>query len=104
MAIEDGENTSLYSIASIWEIAIKLQLGKLRMSRKLDRSFEELLGSHGLNSLPVTFSHAARVARLPLHHRDPFDRLLVAQARVENLVLVTHEDMLAGYPVTILKS
>ncbi len=57
MQIMDKENTSLYSIASIWEIAIKLKLGKIGVSRRLDSSFQELLEANGLDSLPITFSH-----------------------------------------------
>ena len=88
MQIMDKENTSLYSIASIWEIAIKLKLGKIGVSRRLDSSFQEILEANGLDSLPITFSHVCRVARLPLHHRDPFDRLLAAQVIEERMAVV----------------
>ena len=90
-AIEDPGNTSLYNVASIWEMTIRLRLGKLVMSRELDAGFQELLESNGFDTLPVTFAHASGVARLPLHHRDPFDRLLVAQAKEEGLAVVSSD-------------
>ena len=98
-AIEDDNNTTLYSAASIWEIAIKLKLGKLRMSRRLDKSFEDLLEAHGFEFLPITFTHASRIARLPLHHRDPFDRLLAAQALEERLTVVSRDGSFDAYKV-----
>lgn len=82
------------SAASIWEVAIKAGLGKL------DADPQEVLDAvhpTGFELLDVTGAHAARVATLPPLHRDPFDRLLVAQALVEPLVLVTHDEALAGY-------
>ena len=99
-AIEDREISSLYSIASIWEIAIKLRLGKPGVSRRLDSSFEELLEAYGLNSLPITFSHVCRVARLSLHRRGPFDRLLAAQALEEKLTVVSRDASFDAYNVT----
>ncbi len=98
-AIEDSNNSSLYSMASIWEMAIKLRLGKLKMSRKLDKSFKNLLDSHGFNALPIAFSHASRVARLPLHHRDPFDRLLAAQAMEEKMTVISRDTSFDAYEV-----
>jgi len=88
------EHETLVSAASIWEIAIKAALGKL------DADPEEVrraLDPSGFGELPVTGEHAANVARLPAHHRDPFDRLLVAQSLVENLVLLTADAQLAPY-------
>jgi PIN domain nuclease of toxin-antitoxin system len=85
---------TLVSAASIWEIAIKAALGKL------DADPEEVrraLDPSGFVELPVTGEHAAKVARLPAYHRDPFDRLLVAQSLVENLVLLTADAQLAPY-------
>ena len=98
-ALHDPSNEVFYSVASIWELAIKLSLGKLAMSVKLDDAFERLLERNGLLALPVLYGHAARVALLPLHHRDPFDRLLIAQAEIERMPLVSHDPVIDAYKV-----
>ena len=89
-----NKHESFVSAASIWEIAIKAALGKLDADPEAVR---QALDPSGFGELPVTGEHAASVARLPAHHRDPFDRLLVAQSLVENLVLVTADAQLAPY-------
>lgn len=86
------------SAASAWEAAIKVGLGKL----VLPGPFEAGVVDSGFDRLLVGFSHAEEVVRLPPHHRDPFDRMLVAQARVEGLVLVTHDDALRPYDARFL--
>lgn len=86
------------SAASVWEAAIKSSLGKLR----LPASIEAGVAESGFEKMPVTFSHAVGVADLPFHHRDPFDRLLIAQAQVESLVLVTRDREFEAYPIEIL--
>lgn len=86
------------SLASAWEIAIKIGSGKLR----LPAPFEEGVRASGFTPLSITFAHTEAVARLPHHHGDPFDRMLVAQARVEGLTLVTRDRRLADYGVPIL--
>ncbi len=85
------------SAASAWEAAVKSGLGKL----DLPESFEAGVVDSGFDRLLVSFAHAAAVQSLPRHHRGPFDRLLVAQAQVEQLVLVTADRRLAAYPVEI---
>ncbi len=82
------------SAASIWEIAIKAQLGKIEGDAQ---AFAAAIETSGFEELAVTAAHAAAVARLPLHHRDPFDRLLLAQAFSEPLRLVTADRALAAY-------
>ena len=82
------------SAASIWEIAIKVCLGKLAAN---PADVVAAIDASGFIELPVTSEHAARVAELPLHHHDPFDRLLVAQAVSEPLVLLTADEALAPY-------
>ena len=82
------------SAASIWEISIKAAIGKLKAD---PREILETLEPAGLRMLPVTGEHAARVARLPALHKDPFDRLLVAQAVSEPMILLTNDQALAGY-------
>jgi len=85
------------SAASAWEAAIKLALGRLR----LQDPFASLVEGSGFQELPITFSHAEQLLALPRHHADPFDRMLVAQAQVESLTLVTHDDQLTPYQVSI---
>ena len=99
-AIEDSDNTVVYSIASVWEMAIKLGLGKLAMSRPLYPGFADLLKAHGIQELGIAYRHASEVSALPSHHRDPFDRLLVAQAMVENLPIVSADRAFDPYPIT----
>lgn len=82
------------SAASIWEIAIKARLGKIEGD---PQALARVIGESGFEELPVRADHAARVARLPLHHADPFDRLLVAQAQSEPLLLLTSDAALAPY-------
>ncbi len=93
-AIEEAD-TVFVSAASAWELAIKSGLGRLRPSRTVREAVEE----SGFLELPITFRHAERVATLPRHHRDPFDRLLVAQAEVEGLTLVTRDPVFGHYAV-----
>ncbi len=90
--IEDHE--VFVSAASIWEIAIKVSIGKLDAD---PAAVQQALAPSGFDELPVTGEHAAQVALLPRHHRDPFDRLLVAQSIVETLVLLTTDAQLAPY-------
>ena len=101
-AIEDLDNTPAYSIASVWEMAIKVGLGKLAMSRPLYPEFARLLQERGFQQLAISYRHASEVARLPRHHRDPFDRLLIAQASVENLPIVSVDEAFDDYAVTRL--
>jgi len=82
------------SAASIWEIAIKARLGKVDADAA---SLADAIEGSGFHELPVSSRHAAEVARLPLHHRDPFDRLLLAQAFLEPLRFVTVDGTLAAY-------
>lgn len=82
------------SAASLWEIAIKSNLGRLQANVA---QLEQKLADAGFQQLPVTWGHAVRVRQLPLLHRDPFDRMLVAQAMSEPLQLLTHDSVLAEY-------
>jgi PIN domain nuclease of toxin-antitoxin system len=86
------------SLASAWEFFIKKALGKL----DLDRDFEAAIDSAHFSKLPMTFKHARAIGEIQKHHKDPFDRMLIAQAMIENLVLVTADKKLSSYPVTIL--
>ena len=95
--IADAEEVFV-SAASAWEVAIKIALGKLR----IDGSFEHGVEASHFRNLAVDFEHAAVVATLPLHHGDPFDRMLIAQAQVEGLTLVTHDRQFEPYRTPVL--
>lgn len=94
--LEDPANEVLFSAASIWEIAIKARLGRADFPIRPDR-IAQTARDTGFTELPVRADAAARVADLPLHHRDPFDRLLVAQAMVEPMRLYTADPLLPPY-------
>lgn len=102
-ALEDGENEVFVSAVSAWEIAIKQSLGKLELARPAEQWLPKVLRTSGFEPLDVTLASALRVRALPWHHRDPFDRLLIAQALEENLTLVTSDGMLDGYGVSLLR-
>ncbi|HTU63070.1 MAG TPA: type II toxin-antitoxin system VapC family toxin [Polyangiales bacterium] len=101
IAIEDAENGVYVSAASAWEIAIKQSLGKLELDRPAEHWLLEVLRKSGFEAIDVSVASALRVRALPWHHRDPFDRLLIAQALEENLTLVTHDAKLAVYGVPL---
>ncbi|MGI8989187.1 MAG: type II toxin-antitoxin system VapC family toxin [Bryobacteraceae bacterium] len=87
------------SAVSIWEISIKAAIGRLDMADPPETWVPRLENEWGVRSLPITFDHATAVRRLPPHHNDPFDRMLVAQAQCENLTLVTVDPAMAAYDV-----
>jgi PIN domain nuclease of toxin-antitoxin system len=95
--IAEPTNDALVSVASLWEIAIKRSIGKLSVPDDLPDTTVQ----RGFAWLPVTPRHAWEVSALPLHHRDPFDRLLVAQARVEGIPIVTGDPRFAAYGVDV---
>jgi len=100
-AIASARNECFVSVASGWEIAIKVSLGKLRIEGALDRFVPEQIAVNGFQALAIDLKHTARVATLPFHHRDPFDRLLVVQAQLERLALVTHDAAFRAYEVDV---
>jgi PIN domain nuclease of toxin-antitoxin system len=102
--LEDPGNELFLSAASAWEISIKYRLGKLELPEPPERLVPSRLARDGVIPLPVTVDHALRVAALPDLHRDPFDRLLVAQAQLEGLVLVTADPAIAAYGAEILRA
>ncbi len=97
-AIADPSNLIVVSSASLWECAIKASLGKLG----LPEDFFDSIPEAGYEVMPIRISHLNVYRTLPMHHRDPFDRMLVAQARVEALVLITRDREIARYEVDIL--
>lgn len=98
-ALVDADNDVLVSAASTWEIAIKAALGKLRADLA---EIASAAAATGFTELGITVAHTLRVRTLPAHHRDPFDRMLVAQAACEGLTLVTNDRALAAYGVPLL--
>jgi len=98
----DPANELLWSAGSTWELAIKAALGKLRIEEPMHAFVTRMMIEQGLTALPVHHAHAARIAELPSHHRDPFDRLLVAQALVEDVPLLTADSALTAYGVECL--
>lgn len=101
-AIGSRRNSVLVSAASVWEIAIKASIGRLGIARADVLRLPRLIDTAGFDELPVLARHAAAVTAPPMHHRDPFDRLLVAQARTEGLTLVTTDPALRAYDVGLL--
>lgn len=99
-AIKEPDNRIIVSVVSIWEIAIKEALGKLSSPDNL----KEMIADAEFELMPIDYEHAWQVKNLPPHHRDPFDRLLVSQATVENLTLVTRDSYLEAYNVPILEA
>jgi PIN domain nuclease of toxin-antitoxin system len=92
-------NRLYLSSASAWEIVIKYQAGKLRLPDAPERFLRNCLYLLAVETLSVTFDHAVRVETLPDHHRDPFDRILIAQAQLENLTILTRDEIFTRYPV-----
>lgn len=97
-AISDPENTVYLSAVAVWEMRIKEGIGKL----DLPDDFKEVLDGQAFSNLPVTVDHAHTIAGLPAIHRDPFDRMLVAQAVVEGMTIVTRDRRIAEYGVDVL--
>ena len=100
--ISDGENELFLSAASGWEIAIKAKLGKLQLPNDLERFIPEQMALNAIESLPVQMRHTLHVYKLPDHHRDPFDRMLIAQAQLENLPILTVDPQIARYSVKVI--
>jgi len=99
-AIADGGNLVFISAAAIWEIRIKQALGKL----EIPPDFRIILDQQPCETLPITADHAHMISELPAYHRDPFDRMLVAQAKVEGLTLVTRDKHLKQYKIPIIEA
>ena len=97
--IEDAANDRFLSVASVWEMAIKLSLGKLTLAISLDTLIEEGAVNNGFSLVDVRREHAVAVTHLPFHHRDPFDRLLVTQAMTDKMTIVSNDAELDAYPI-----
>lgn len=101
-ALPNGNNQRYLSIASIWELQIKANTGKIALPSSVQQFVTEQIILNNIQSVPILEQHIWRLAELPLHHRDPFDRILIAQAIQEDFTLVTVDAFFAAYPVTLL--
>ena len=99
--IDDPAHETYFSAVSAWEIAIKAQLGQLALQGEVERLIPDQIAAGRFLTLPVEIRHALRVGTLPLLHRDPFDRLLVAQAQLEGLSVLTADHAIAQYDVAV---
>jgi PIN domain nuclease of toxin-antitoxin system len=99
VALEDESNEILISAATVWEIAIKTGLRKLTLSMPYKEWMNQALADLGSTILPITVEYADAQAALPFHHRDPFDRLLIAQAQVEDMSLASNETTFDDYGI-----
>jgi PIN domain nuclease of toxin-antitoxin system len=102
IALRDPANMVLLSAASVWEMVIKLQLGKLTLRLPLADIVAQQQQDNGMLLLPLTTTHALAVARLPAVHKDPFDRALAAQAITEGAELVSADAVFAAYPIRVV--
>jgi PIN domain nuclease of toxin-antitoxin system len=100
-AIEDAENELFVSTVTLWELAIKISIGKLRLAYSLEKSVEALL-QQNVQVLSFDLSHVLRVESLAFHHKDPFDRMLIAQSLVDNLTFISNESLFESYGVSRL--
>ena len=99
---QDRSNTLVLSVASIWEMQVKSQLDKLTFSSPLSELIEKQISVNGFIILPIELSHVLQLQNLPLHHKDPFDRLLIAQAIAENAMIVSNDSEVRRYSVKII--
>ncbi len=100
--IDDESNELWLSVASVWEMGIKVAIGKLPLPEPLDSYVSSRMVQLGAQSLSITASHAILASALPLHHRDPFDRMLIAQAIAEDMMLVSADPMFRQYEVSMI--
>jgi len=97
--IDDRSNNKFVSITSLWEIAIKVRIGKLTITEPFNQLFPHQLEINGFDLLPVKIKHTSVIASLPLHHRDPFDRLLISQSLEEKMSIVSADEVFDVYGV-----
>lgn len=90
------------SVASLWEIITKVQIGKLGLPKPVSTYLTSRLAANGVSILPLTLDHVMRLEEIPLHHRDPFDRILVAQGIEEDLPLITNDPLFRQYPIQVI--
>jgi PIN domain nuclease of toxin-antitoxin system len=100
--LADSRNTLFLSVASVWELVMKVQSGKLKIPEPPSIYVPTRAAHYGIEILPITLAHALAVESLPAHHRDPFDRILVAQAQVEKLPILTVDQEVRRYSIKTL--
>jgi PIN domain nuclease of toxin-antitoxin system len=101
-ALEHEDNDLFLSVASVWEMQIKTQIGKMKLGASLSELIASQQSINGIQLLAVELPHVLALDTLPLHHKDPFDRLLIAQTIVEGATLVSGDSKFSLYPVTLL--
>lgn len=99
--LQDQSNDLFLSVVSVWEMQIKLQIGKLKFNLPLAQLITEQQQTNQLSILPVTLEHVLALDSLPFHHKDPFDRLLITQANLEGAVLVSNDAIFSNYSVKL---
>jgi len=97
-----GPSDLWLSVASIWEILIKVQIGKLDLPLPAGPYLVKKLAQNRIETLPISLDHVLKIERLPMHHRDPFDRVIIAQSLEENLSLITSDPIFEKYPVKLI--
>lgn len=100
--LKDTHNELFLSVASAWEITIKAQLGKLKLPLEAAAYIPDRLAFYGMEGLPIRMRHVLQLGSLPALHRDPFDRILIAQSQVEDLPMLTADPMIARYGVHVI--
>jgi PIN domain nuclease of toxin-antitoxin system len=101
---QDPQNEVMLSVVSVWEMQVKSRLGKLELRSSLARIVGDQQERNGIIVLPVTLTHTLALESLPMHHKDPFDRLLIAQAQVEGATLLSRDGVFSAYPVQVIWS
>ena len=101
-SIENSENQKLISIASLWEIAIKTSIGKLSVEMSMTDLVEKQVLGNALGILSITSEHLEKLTDLPFHHKDPFDRLIIAQSLAENISIVSRDKMFGDYSAQLI--
>lgn len=99
--IEDQNNDRLLSVASLWEMTIKVSIGKLEVPLPFTRLVREHVTGNDIDVLPIEPEHLDQQRTMPFHHRDPFDRLILAQALAEELPVISRDDAFSDYPVRV---
>jgi PIN domain nuclease of toxin-antitoxin system len=102
--LSDSDNDLFLSAASVWELAVKQAIGKLRLPEAAEQFVPSRASAMGTNFLPINHRHALRGGGLPLHHRDPFDRLLIAQAQIEEIPILTADRVFGRYDVDVISA
>jgi PIN domain nuclease of toxin-antitoxin system len=100
--MSDPANELWFSVVSHWEICIKISFGKLRLREGWEMEMDGAMTHCGIRWLGLKPEHSVKVVRLPFHHRDPFDRLLVAQAQIEDMTIVSRDAQIAAYSVPVV--